>query len=228
MNALYVATAGSATSRPTPVATSASAMPAITACVPCSVLPREVVERADDAEHGAEQADERRVVAERAEEREPLLVAQALVLERARPCAPRRTRRPSPACARQARATAASIERAPSSSFASAAAGPLVAQRARARRRAARAAARSWMKNQIRSIITATAASESASSSHSTQREPARSMRSRSWASIVVSSFMSISPVRTGRAGRRSAARSGSSCPALTSSGSSAMLVTST
>src|SRR6185312_9862532 len=39
VNALYAATAGSATSRPTPVATSASAMPDITADVPCSVEP---------------------------------------------------------------------------------------------------------------------------------------------------------------------------------------------
>ena len=56
-------------------------MPDITACVPCSVRAGEIVERADDAEHGAEQADERRVVAERAEEREPLLVALALLLD---------------------------------------------------------------------------------------------------------------------------------------------------
>ena len=58
-------------------------MPAITADVPSMVFTEQIVERADDAEHGAEQADERRVVAERAEEREAALHLEALDLRRA-------------------------------------------------------------------------------------------------------------------------------------------------
>jgi hypothetical protein len=57
-------------------------MPLITAWVPLPGRAGQVVERADDAEHGAEQPDERRVVAEGAEEGDALLVAQALVLDR--------------------------------------------------------------------------------------------------------------------------------------------------
>ena len=60
------------------MATSASEMPAMTTATPPAWLPGEVVERLDDAEDGAEQADERRVVAERAEEGEVALEAHAL------------------------------------------------------------------------------------------------------------------------------------------------------
>ena len=101
----------------------------------------EIVERADDAEHGAEQADERRVVAERAEEREPLLVAQALVLDDRGACAPRRRRRRRAACV-EAGARDRGLHRARARrALASAAAGALVAQRRERRGERARAAA---------------------------------------------------------------------------------------
>ena len=67
---LKAMTAGIATSRPTAVATSASEMPDITAAGAARLVARQIGERLDDAEHGAEQADERRVVAERAEHAE--------------------------------------------------------------------------------------------------------------------------------------------------------------
>ena len=63
-------TAGIATIRPTAVATSASEMPAMTARRAAARIARQIRERLDDAEHGAEQPDERRVVAQRAEHAE--------------------------------------------------------------------------------------------------------------------------------------------------------------
>ena len=61
-------TAGIATARLTAVATSASEMPAITVLYFSALRARnaEVPEGLDDAEHRAEQADERGVAAERA------------------------------------------------------------------------------------------------------------------------------------------------------------------
>ena len=65
--------------RPTAVATSASEMPAMTVDAPRRrLVARQIVEGLDDAEDGAEEADERRVVAERAEEGEVALEAHAL------------------------------------------------------------------------------------------------------------------------------------------------------
>ena len=134
---------------------------------------------------------------------------------------------PSATCSRATRATAASIERA-SFSLSSAAAGPdrFSAASAVARRAPGR---RSWLKNQIRSPATASAARLSPSSSHSTHWEPARSMRSSSWASIVVAcSLIELSMVqnrpRTPTVGRTYL----SVAPGVTSSGRSARLMTST
>ena len=90
---LFAATAGMATRRPTAVATSASAMFDMTACgrerLRGGLRDRglgglaERGERADDADDGAEEADERRVVAERAEVREAPLELHALQRDRA-------------------------------------------------------------------------------------------------------------------------------------------------
>ena len=63
-------TAGMATSRPTAVATSASEMPHITAPAAARLVARQIGERLDDAEDGAEEADEGGVVAEGAEDAE--------------------------------------------------------------------------------------------------------------------------------------------------------------
>ena len=70
-------TAGMATIRPTAVATSASEMPAMTARRAAALVARQIGERLDDAEHGAEQADEGRVVAQRAEHAEVALEVDA-------------------------------------------------------------------------------------------------------------------------------------------------------
>jgi len=72
-------TDGIATNRPAAVATSASEMPFITTLGPVVAAHGEVVERPDDAEHGAEEADERRVVAQRAEDHQVALQHQFLV-----------------------------------------------------------------------------------------------------------------------------------------------------
>ena len=206
MNVLYVATAGSATSRPTPVATSASAMPDITACVPCERVAGEIVERADDAEHGAEQTDERRVVAERAEEREPLLVAQPLGLERSRPCAPRRPRDHR----RRARGRRAR-PRPPSSARPRASRAP----RAGPCRESARSAAASCSRG--RALLDEEPdALEDHRDRGEREREqepqhPARAGAQHEVEELGVDrvSLFIASPVRTGRAGRRSEARSG-------------------
>ena len=74
-----------ATARPTAVATSASEMPAITVCwiaAPLAPMFAQIMEGLDDAEHRAEQPDERRVVAQRAEERQVALVLGPLARDR--------------------------------------------------------------------------------------------------------------------------------------------------